>query len=170
MARISDPPNFSSLENPCGLFVSSWGISRKKMGFKIAIAYTSLSQLLPGILKRPEPKRSKCSTPGFKFRSSNITLNTFRVSQTHPNWGCLSHTLNMTPIAQRLALVSIMLLGQIYLWYFQTVDGVPFIQCNSRYPLEEGEISPYENLNRCQACTIHQDRTKHSIETIFVQL
>ena len=76
----------------------------------------------------------------------------------------------MTPNAQGLAPVSILILGQFYLWHFQTIYGIPFIQCDSRYPLREGEISPCESLNRCPACTIHQNHTELSIKAILVLL
>ena len=47
------------------------------------------------------------------------------------------------------------------------MDDIPFIQCNSRYPLGEGGISLYEGLNRCQACTVQQDHTELVIEEII---
>ena len=47
-------------------------------------------------------------------------------------------------------------------------DGNPFIQCNSKYPLGGGGISSRESLDRCPACTIHQDHTKLNIKAILV--
>ena len=121
-------------------------------------------------LKRPKPKRFNCSTPAFKYHLSIIALNTFWAFQTHRSRGCLCHYSKHDPQCLQFGLVTIRILGQFYFWYFQTMDGIPFIQCNSRYPLGEGEISPCESLNRCQACTIQQDYTKLSVKVVFVLL
>jgi len=59
-------------------------------------------------------------------------------------------------------------LGSFIFDISKTIDGIPFIQCDSRHPLREGEISHRQSLNRCPTCTIHQNHTKLSIKAILV--